>query len=323
MRHIFVINPGAGPTNAEAEIRSKLAACGAEAEVYVTADRRDATRFVREVCESSDEEVRFYACGGDGTLNEVVSGAVGFPHAAVGCYPCGSGNDYVKYYGGKDAFLSIPDQLVAPDMPVDVLRVNDRYAVNASHFGFDSVVVEGMVRCRRHKWLSGKRAYTYGVARALFKGMKNNGTLTADGEVLNPDGKLLLCTLACGAYVGGSFRCAPRSRNDDGLTEVCLVRPVSRFTFLRLMGDYTAGNHLDKKAFRKVIIYRRAAVMTVDAPEPISLLLDGEPITGTHFDIQTLPRAVRLIVPAGATVPSAVTVEATAPSAPFAAAVPT
>ena len=45
---------------------------------------------------SSGEEVRLYACGGDGTLNEVVNGAAGFDNAAVTCIPIGTGNDFLK-----------------------------------------------------------------------------------------------------------------------------------------------------------------------------------------------------------------------------------
>ena len=53
--------------------------------------------FVSNYCrEHGDEEKRFYSCGGDGTLNEVANGAVGFSKTEITCFPVGSGNDFVR-----------------------------------------------------------------------------------------------------------------------------------------------------------------------------------------------------------------------------------
>ena len=59
------------------------------------------------------EEVYLYACGGDGTLNEILQGTVGRPNAAIGCVPCGSGNDYVRNFGTQAQFLDLDAQLAA------------------------------------------------------------------------------------------------------------------------------------------------------------------------------------------------------------------
>ena len=62
----------------------------------------DAINFVKRRCSENEEDTVFVACGGDGTLNAIVNGAIGFNNALVTCYPCGSGNDFVKIYGGKE-----------------------------------------------------------------------------------------------------------------------------------------------------------------------------------------------------------------------------
>ena len=137
MKHIFVINPAAGRQSAYDDVCSRLSSgvFGADYEIYRTRHPHDATSFIRSYCEAHPtEDVRFYACGGDGTLNEVVSGVVGHPNASVGCYPCGSGNDFVKYYGGADRFLDLSAQASAEEHLIDLIRVGDRYAVNAAHF---------------------------------------------------------------------------------------------------------------------------------------------------------------------------------------------
>ncbi len=302
MKHIFVINPAAGKENSYERIKRELEALDTDAdwELYQTKGNIDATEFVRTYCKEHREEVRFYACGGDGTLHEVVNGAVGFAHASVGCYPCGSGNDFVKYYGGKEPFLNLKEQLEAPDERIDLMRVGEKYAVNATHFGFDTCVAKTMQRVRRKKLIGGKHAYTTGVVVGLLRGMKNTCTVTADGEVVNPRGKILLCTVTNGQYVGGSFRCAPRSLNNDGKMELCLVTPVSIFTFLRLVGKYTEGKHLDNPKFQKFIRYRRVQTVRVQAPEGFLYSLDGELLTSTDFTVETLPAAVRFAVPRSA-----------------------
>ena len=133
MKHIFVINPAAGPKSSEEFVKNQLEAIGALdiSEIYVTKGPKDATNFVRTRCaESPDEQLRFYACGGDGTLCEVVAGVVGFDNAEMTCYPCGSGNDYVKYYGGKDVFLDLKSLINSEATPVDLMKVCGRYSIN-------------------------------------------------------------------------------------------------------------------------------------------------------------------------------------------------
>ena len=302
MKHLFVVNPAAGKENALPALREKVAALFPELDVefYETKSEKDATAFVKRYCESHPEAVRIYACGGDGTLNEVVSGAIGFSQASVASYPSGSGNDFVKYYGGKDAFFDLRALIDGEEELIDVMQIGDRYAINATHFGFDSAVAKTMTNVRRKKIIGGKNAYTTGVIKALFTAMKNPCRVTVDGELLNPAGSILLCTIANGQYVGGSYRCAPRSLDNDGLLEVCLVRPISIFTFLKLMNDYKIGTHLENPAFAKFMVYRRGKEIKISAPDDFVYSLDGELVTGGEFTVKILPRALKFVVPKGA-----------------------
>ncbi len=301
MKHIFIINPAAGKQNAHESIRSRLEAGDIQAdwEIYLTKGTGDATAYVRSYCEQHISPVRFYACGGDGTLNEVANGIVGFPHASLGCHPSGSGNDFVKYYGNKEAFLDIKAQIEAEEEYIDLMRIGNRYAINTTNFGFDSCVASVMHKIRRKKLIGGKNAYTTGVIVGLLKAMKNPCVVTADGEVLNPNGKMLLCTIANGQYVGGSFRCAPRSLDNDGLLEVCLVSPISRFTFIKLVGKYKEGSHLDNPKFEKFVRYKRAKTVHIKAPEGFIYTLDGELIEEPEFTVEVIPSAIRFAVPKG------------------------
>ncbi len=302
MKHVFIINPAAGKDNSFENIRKilELQKVKVDYELYQTQSPGDATAYIRRYCERYRDPIRFYACGGDGTLNEVVNGAVGYEHASIGCYPCGSGNDFVKYYGGKKAFWNLPALIDAKEEYIDLMRVGNKYAINATHFGFDSSVAETMQNVRRQKLIGGKNAYTTGVVVGLFKAMKNKCFVSVDGKLLNPKGEILLCTIANGQYVGGAFRCAPRSLNNDGLLEVCLVHPISHAKFLKLMGSYQKGLHLEDPNFQKFIEYRRGKCIEIEAPRGFVYSFDGELIRQNHFTVEVVPQAIRFAVPEGA-----------------------
>lgn len=298
MKHIFIVNPAAGRENSSEKIQEYLKTRNdIDWEIYTTLSSNDAIDYVRNWGEThKGEKVRFYACGGDGTLNEVVCGAVGNPDASVTVYPCGSGNDYVKYYGGENVFSDIGALIDADDVEVDLMRIDDRYSINVTNFGFDIKVAQTMSKLRRNRLFSGKKAYYAGIATALVSGMKNKCKVCADGEIIE-DKSILLCTVSNGKYVGGSFQCAPKSENDDGLLEVCLVKPLSRFKFVSLIGDYTEGKHIGNPKFEKYIVYRQAKKIDIEAPEGFSYLIDGEMMNKNKFTIQVEEKAIRFAVP--------------------------
>lgn len=302
MKHIFIYNPAAGRDSASAvaALQEKMSVYDGtlDYEFYPTKSAGDATIYVRARCTAEpNEQLRFYACGGDGTANEVLHGIVGAPNASMTCYPCGSGNDYVKYYGGAERFRDVEALLAGTETPVDIMRVDERYSLNVINFGFDTAVARTMSKVRRKKLIGGKHAYTTGIVTALFTAMKNECTVFVDGEQLN-DGKMLLCTVSNGKYVGGAYCCAPLSVNDDGLLEICLVKPLSRFRFLQLVDVYKHGGHLADDRFRDIVIYRRGTSVHVKGSKGFGFTLDGEIVEKDDFTIEICPRAIRFVVPA-------------------------
>lgn len=302
VKHVFVVNPAAGQASAEKEIAAMLAhhATPLPVEFYVTKFPGDATDFVRRRCQRADGPLRFYACGGDGTLNEVVNGAVGCAQAAVTSWPSGSGNDYVKYYGGAQAFLQLDNLLAGSETPVDLMLVNDeRYAINMVHFGLDSAVAQTMARVKRLPVIGGKNAYLAGVAKAFVTAVNNSCRVSVQGQRLNEDA-ILLCTMACGQYVGGAFRSSPHSDNADGLMDVCVIKPISRWRIPALMGVYKRGEHLTASQLKHDIACRRGTQALAEAPQPFAVSLDGELLWGRRFEVRLIPQAIRFVVPAHA-----------------------
>ena len=301
MKYLFVVNPKAGETDSEGKIRYEISLLPEkeDCEVYVTKGVGDSISYVSDWCEkNAPEEVRVIACGGDGTINEVFNGAVGHSNASVTCYPCGSGNDFMKTFGGAEKFLNISALIHAPVQKMDLMKVGDRYSDNVINFGFDTTVAITVNQDRDKYGHGSKNSYTKGILKALITSMKNEFTVIVDDVLLNVDGKAMLCTLANGQYVGGSFRCAPRASTDDGLIEVCIVKPVSRFKVVNLINTYTKGEHLDAPSFKDIILYKQAKKVEVIAPEGFAYSLDGEIIYQNHFIVEIVPGALDLAVPA-------------------------
>ena len=300
MRYIFIINPKAGAQNRSEELKATVAALPQkdQCEFYFTKSVGDATVYVKQWCDDHPgEEVRFIACGGDGTINEVFNGAAGRENVSVTCWPVGSGNDFVKVFGGAERFMDVSKLLTAPTQKLDLLKVGDRYSVNVVNFGFDTTVAITINQEREKTGHGGKNAYTKGVVKALLTSMRNEFTVTADGEVLEPKGKALLCTVANGQYVGGSFKCAPKARTDDGLLEVCLIKPISRIRFVSILGTYTEGKHLDDPKMQDIVVYRQAKKVEITAPEGFAYSLDGEIIYENKFTVEIAEGILDLAVP--------------------------
>ena len=80
MKHLFIINPAAGSRDRTKDysttIHEVCTARGLDYRIEVSTGPGECTRIAREAAQTG-EAYRIYACGGDGTLNEVVSGAAG------------------------------------------------------------------------------------------------------------------------------------------------------------------------------------------------------------------------------------------------------
>lgn len=300
MKYVFIINPLAGSGESITKIKADIANSGKSelCEIIETKCVGDGTTIVNEWCESHpDEEVRFIACGGDGTISEVFNGAIGKENVSVTCYPAGSGNDFVKSFGGMENFTNVERLINAPTQKLDLLKVGDRYSNNCTNFGFDTTVAITVNEDRAKNGHGSKNSYTKGIIKALVTSMKTKCTVIADGEVLNPDGEILLCTLGNGQYVGGSFKCAPRAKTNDGLIEVCLFKPISRFRFPKILPVYTDGKHLDDASLKDVCIYRQAKKVEIKATPGFAYSLDGEIIYEENFTVEIAPGLLDFAVP--------------------------
>ena len=142
MKHLFIVNPTAGGQDKTAAITAEVervfAGRSEDFEVYTTKVPLDACKKIEYEAEMY-EDLRVYACGGDGTLNECVSASVGRKNVSVTCYPTGTGNDFIKTFGEEKKLFHDLDALVNGEVhQIDVIECNDRYSINICSVGIDA-----------------------------------------------------------------------------------------------------------------------------------------------------------------------------------------
>lgn len=308
MRHVFLVNPVSGKADASLTLVPRIveacAAAGVDYEIALTEYPGHGAKLARHWA-SSGEPVRLYACGGDGTFNEVLRGAMGWANAAVGCVPCGSGNDFIRNYGTAEQFLNLDAQLNGSEQAIDLMETSAGLCASICAAGLDAQVAYGIPKFRRIPLCGGEMAYALSIVEQLCGQIGRKIEYDIDGEKLTVD--CLMCAICNGKAYGGGFLAAPEAVPDDGWMDVVIIRKVGRLTIAKLLGMYKRGGHfvhgqLTEQA-KPYFIYRRAKQVTlrpVDGRGPIVATADGECAPCDRVEIALHPQSARILLPKAA-----------------------
>ena len=281
MKHFFIMNPAAGKGNRFHDLIDNIHKVCDRRKVYyavhVTERIGEATEFVKKMCENSKEPMRFYACGGDGTIKEVASGLIGFDHAELGIIPMGTGNDFVRNFENNEQLFNIDAQLDGETRKIDLIKYNNKYSVNVINTGFDCEVAKQVSLNRRSVFVPSKLAYTAGIAQKItqFDTAIVNGKLSFDGVPHRGD-KFQACVFANGCYYGAGYKAAPAAQFNDGILDCCIIDKISLMTFISILGNYKAGTHLTDKKVPDVLAYKKCKKAELVFSRPTDISVDGE-----------------------------------------------
>ena len=272
MKHLFIINPAAGSRDRTAEYTAQIRrlCAGLDYEIAVSQAPGECRRLAREAAQTG-EEVRIYACGGDGTLNEVVSGAAGFPNAAVTAWCGGSGNDFVKLFSEPAAFSDLSRLLEAEEVCFDLIACNDDLALNICSVGLDARIGTDVARYKRLPFLHGFNAYVLSTIVNLFRGISEHYIVEVEGQRFD-DEQTFVC-VCNGRYYGGGFNPVPDADPADGKLDVLLVKKVSLLQVPGIIGTYKNGGYRELPEFIRHFRTDRVRILC-DGPTPVNL--DGE-----------------------------------------------
>ena len=297
MKHLFIINPAAGSRNRTEEyskvIHKICRARKVDYEIRVSTAPGEAIRIAREAAETG-EELRLYACGGDGTLNEVVAGAAGHDNAAVTVFSGGSGNDFVKIFDDPRAFFDLHRLMDADEATFDLIRCNDDLSLNICSVGLDARIGTDVSRYKRIPLLQGFRAYAASSVVNIVKGIGEHYVVEVNGEVF--DGQHTFVCVCNGRYYGGGFNPIPEADPSDGLLDVLVVKEVSRAQVPGLIGKYKNGRYKELDHVARYLKTDRVKI-TCDRPTPVNL--DGELRTAQVIEMSVAREKIRFFYPKG------------------------
>lgn len=300
MIYHFILNPKSGRKKKhhylEDAIKSACAKRQLSYHIYYTTCPGDATEYVSSMVRISQERQRFICIGGDGTINEIVNSAPNNPNVEFGVIPSGSGNDFVRNFTNKELFSDIDAQIDGETVSLDLIKCNNTYSVNMINIGFDCAVAREASRLK--KYVSAKFSYIAGLFVVAFRKIGTKMKLVFDdGEVI--DDLLTLTAIGNGQYCGGGFCAAPKAHLSDGIMDLCIIKKVSLFKFLSLVGSYKKGRHLENKRAQKVINYRRVSHFKMEFDEPLPICIDGEIKGAKNIEFSVIKNGFNFVIPKG------------------------
>ena len=275
MKHIFIINPAAGKRDNRQRVYAMAEALeqkhGLDVSCMLTKSHGHATQLTRSIAETG-EAVRFYACGGDGTVNEVANGIAGFDNAAMTVIPIGTGNDFLKIFGPEmlPKFMDAENLWNGEVQQLDLIDCNGKTCLTIACSGIDARIAESV-----HDFsssISGKGAYLASVAvNFIARGIGQHWTVTLDDEVIEDD--FALVAMCNGRHYGGGFTPMLEARMNDGLLHTILVKKISKLQFAALFGKYGSGRHGEVSP--DIIRVSDAKVVRIQGRDIVTCL-DGE-----------------------------------------------
>ena len=228
--------------------------------------------------ECRDRECVISCLGGDGSINLLLNELVN-SSCILSFVPVGTGNDFYR---------TCCETLQPGIRDLDMIRINDRYFINTCCFGIDADIA-----CDDHfihnSFIPRPLRYHAGVLYHFFayEGGRHMKVL-CDGEIIEKD--YMTIVAACGRYYGGGYRVSPDSLLDDGIMEVYLVDKVSKIKMASMILSMKDGGHLKEPALRMI----RTKKLEIITDHPIRANIDGEPIQSDHFQLEMIPKGIRV-----------------------------
>jgi diacylglycerol kinase (ATP) len=237
--------------------------------------------------------------GGDGSVNDVANGIAGRDEVEIAVIARGTGWDLVRTYGiPRDLDQAAAVALEGAVREIDLGRVSYRswageetaaYFANVASAGMSGAIAQRANETS--KALGGKASYLWATLAVFARWQVGDVRVSVDEETRA--GRMHDVVVANGRYFGGGMMICPEAEPDDGQFDVLLIGDLTKRDLLVTLPKTYKGKHLPHP---KAELLRGAAV-TVDAPEPLPIELDGEQPGTTPARFEVVPRALRLRVP--------------------------
>lgn len=314
MKYAFIVNPSAGQGKHDEELVPEIKALIAgnpnrDIRLYYTRGAKDATVLADLIAAESDEDVVVFACGGDGTIQEVANGLYGHENGILGVVPSGSGNDLireiVKKKHNKEDYLKLYKIFDGMVTKMDLIRMSwiedgeekTQYITNGLNIGFDGNTAILAHKLKKLPLVSGTGSYLLAVAKNLAAKKGQKLRITADGKNFHT-GELLLATAANGGFCGGGVQSCPEADLYDGLIELLAIKDMTRKRFVALFPKYKAGKIFSIRGVEDFAAYTQAKNIIIEpmlGPK-MKFVADGEIYETGTLRIDIVHKALKVLV---------------------------
>ncbi len=266
---------------------------GHKIDVRVTWEAGDSQLYAKEAAAQGVDTI--VAGGGDGSLNEVVSGVVdgaGPIKCSLALLPLGTANDFAHGCGipVDDPTAALRLAAETEPRPIDLCHINGRVVANMATGGFGTrVTVETDPNLK--KWLGG--------ASYLLTGMKKFSEFGAEeGRLWGPgfewEGKFVALAVGNGRQAGGGIQLCPDALIDDGLLDVVVLPEVPQEQISEKLKALVAEG---RPAIEREAVSTRLPWVEIEVPAGLHVNLDGEPIKDTRFRFEAFKHWLRFHLP--------------------------
>lgn len=303
MKHLFIINSLAGEERKKKKNFKRLLDAidrlEGDVEVEYTQPPEWGAEQIARAWAEKGVPVRLYACGGDGTLNEVVNGAAGFDNVAVTNVPLGTGNDFIKIFGPeyRELFLDLPALMEGPQTPFDLMDCNGRLGIDVVCAGVDARVAAGVDRYKNLPLVGGMGAYALALVENVIKGISQPMRVQM-GELDREEETSIVC-ICNGRHYGGGFMPVGDAMPDDGILDMLRVKKVGLVTFARFVGRYSKGEY---RSLTDYIDHYHGQIIRYASlnGEDVTTVVDGEVMRAPAFTVKLAEKKVNFFYPARA-----------------------
>ena len=298
LRLKIILNPSSGRETARSNIEnvlSYLAMKGSieRADINYTAKRFDAMNFAIDT--NPEEYDMLIAAGGDGTINEVVTGIMRSEiDIPVAIYNSGTVNDFATINHLPSSPADFARMLEDPEfVRVDCGKAGDSYFMNVLAGGSFADVVHNVQPDL--KTALGPVAYWISAMKDIPSlNSSQHITIHNGDETIETDAVMFFVSNT--SSVGGFRNLMSRADVTDGLLDVMVLKKMERTEIMPLFGKIIVGDHINSDK----VIYFQATDFSIEAPEAestITLDLDGEKGPSLPIRISCVPRAINLVTP--------------------------
>lgn len=291
---LLIVNPRAGMgkiKNSLLKVIQVLSDAGYEITVKPTNKPLDATKIAASIDGSYSAVV---CCGGDGTLNETITGlSMNKNNFVLGYIPCGTLNEW-------SSGIHIPKNIVKAaeviangnSLSIDIGKFDDRFFAYTASFG--AFTESSYSASQEVKNVLGQAAYFFEGIKALsnIKPIQ----LEVETEDKTYSGKYLFGAISNSLSVGGVIKFdEAKIKMNDGLFEVLLIKNPKNLIELQKIIDAILKKDLENNKYME---FFKVSSLKIKSDSPIDWTLDGEhAVSKTMTNVEIIPNRLKIFLP--------------------------